>query len=168
MKDLVKRAKEGDPEAFTALIKQISPDLYKVAISKLDDANDADDAIQETMISAFRNLYQLNHLNSFKHWITKNLKNKCIEINKRKKFNTVPFNESFLNTYLQQTDQEKIESELTFKKLIENLDDTEKIIYYLKIKHQYTFKQIAAELNMNISSVKSIFYRAKDKIKGKV
>lgn len=85
MKELVKRAKEGDPEAFTALIKQISPDLYKVAISKLDDANDADDAIQETMISAFRNLYQLNHLNSFKHWITKNLKNKCIEINKRKK-----------------------------------------------------------------------------------
>ena len=80
----------------------------------------------------------------------------------------MPFNESFLNNYLQQTDQEKIESELTFKKLIENLDDTEEIIYYLKIKHQYTFKQIAEELNMNSSSVKSIFYRAKEKIKGKV
>lgn len=168
MKDLVRKAKEGDTDAFSALVKLISPKLYRIALSKLENSNDVDDAIQETMISAFRNLHQLHRLSSFNHWITTNLKNKCIEINKRKHFNTIPFEDFFVKDYMSQYPQEQVEGDLTFKNLIEDLDYEEKIIYYMKIKNLYTFKQIAEELNMTESKVKSTFYRAKDKIKSKI
>lgn len=168
MKELVKRAKEGDPQAFTALIRNISPHLYKVATEKLKDPNDVDDAIQETMISAYKNLHELNYLTSFKSWITKSLKNKCFEIKKRKQLMTIPLDETIPEKYLAKLDHDHFESNLIFNNLIEHLDEDERIIYYLKIKHQFTFEQISEELNMNNSTVKSIFYRAKDKLKGKI
>ena len=56
MKELVEKAISGDERAFAELILNYQQDLYKIALTKLNTEYDIEEAIQETMISAFKNL----------------------------------------------------------------------------------------------------------------
>ena len=56
VEELVEKAKNGDSDAFTNLILNIEKDLYCIAKSKINDENDIDDIIQETMMIAFFNI----------------------------------------------------------------------------------------------------------------
>ena len=57
--DLVDRAKHGDKEAFTALIVPLGDRLYGVAYRILRDADRAEDAVQQTFLTAWRELAAL-------------------------------------------------------------------------------------------------------------
>ena len=59
MEELVERAKNEDSDAFNNLILNIEKDLYCIARSKIDNENDIEDIIQETMIIAFLNIKKL-------------------------------------------------------------------------------------------------------------
>ena len=54
MDELVKRAQQGNKEAFTELILLLKADLYKIAKTRIKNDEDIYDAIQETMIIAFK------------------------------------------------------------------------------------------------------------------
>ena len=69
MEELVEKAQKGDKEAFTQLIHTIRQDLYKIARCRLSCEDDIEDAVQETMISAFKNIKIINnhYNNSYKY-----------------------------------------------------------------------------------------------------
>lgn len=54
--DLVCRAKERDPDAFTLLMDGQIQGMYKTAKSILQNDEDASDAIQETILTYWENL----------------------------------------------------------------------------------------------------------------
>jgi RNA polymerase sigma-70 factor (ECF subfamily) len=54
--DLIDRAKRGDKEAFTTLVLQLGDRLYSVAYRILRDAGRAEDAVQQTLLFAWREL----------------------------------------------------------------------------------------------------------------
>ena len=80
LEELIKKAKNGDKGAFTDLIINIQDELYKIARMRLSSEEDIDDAIQETMISAFYGIKHLKHTQYFKTWIIKILINKLARI----------------------------------------------------------------------------------------
>ena len=49
---LIFRAKSGETKAFTELVHSIENDLYRIARTRLNNDEDINDAIQETMIKA--------------------------------------------------------------------------------------------------------------------
>ena len=101
MDDLVKKAQQGDKEAFTELILSLKSDLYKIAKIRLKNDEDVYDAIQETMIVAFSSIKKLKKADSFKPWIIKILintskysykktnKNDCISFEKIESYSSV-------------------------------------------------------------------------------
>ena len=168
MKNLVKKAKKGDQEAFTALTRAISPKLLKIAQNKLNNTADIDDAIQETMLDAFSKLYQLKNPKNFEKWISKILKNNCLKILKNKNNMLLPLDESIINNCsTENLEQEKIEDDIIFQSITKNLTKDEKTIFNLKVKHNYKYKEIGKELNMSVSQIKSNFNRSKKKINTK-
>ena len=56
---LVVRARDGDREAFAALVRAVGDRLYALAYRLLRDADQAQDAYQETMVTAWRQLAYL-------------------------------------------------------------------------------------------------------------
>ena len=66
MDELVKRAQQGNKEAFTELILLLKADLYKIAKTRIKNDEDIYDAIQETMIIAFKSIKKLKKIESFK------------------------------------------------------------------------------------------------------
>ena len=78
--ELVEKAKNGNNEAFNELIDNNKLKMYKTAKAILNNEDDVCDAIQETLISAYKNLNKLKENKFFSTWIIRILINKCYDI----------------------------------------------------------------------------------------
>ena len=76
----IKRAKKGDIEAFINLMEMNKTSMYKAAKSILNNDEDIADAIQETILSCYKNIENLKEVKYFKTWMTRILINKCNDI----------------------------------------------------------------------------------------
>ena len=85
MEELIQKAKNGDKEAFTTIMLSLEKDLYKIAKTRLKNDDDIYDAIQETIIEAFKSIKKLKNTEAFKTWIIRILINKTNDIFRRKK-----------------------------------------------------------------------------------
>ncbi len=166
MEDLVEMAIYGNKQAFTQLILNYQQDLYKIALTRLHSEYDIDEAIQETMISAFTNIKNLQDPKKFKNWIIKILINKCNEIYRKKILKFAPLEE--IDTYkILDSNNLEIESNLDFYSIIKSLNKKERTTIVLYYCEKYTTKEIAEILNKNENTIKTILRRSKMKLKNK-
>lgn len=68
-KSLLAAARRGDERAIRKLIDAYSPRLYNVALRILRNSQDAEDALQETFITALKKLDQFDGRSAFLTWI---------------------------------------------------------------------------------------------------
>src|SRR5687768_9255231 len=66
---LVRKAQRGDRDAFGRLVEAHRNRLYTLAVRELGSAADADDAVQEALIRAWRALPRFRAEASFSTWI---------------------------------------------------------------------------------------------------
>ncbi|MCI8548398.1 MAG: sigma-70 family RNA polymerase sigma factor [Bacilli bacterium] len=167
MEELIIRSKAGDERAFTELILNIKNDLYRIGKTRLSNDDDISDAIQETMINAYKHLKKLKDISNFKSWIIKILINECNKIYKKKSKKEKLFEKVVIEQKLDTIDNPitSINSKLDFELLIEKLNYEEKLIVTLYYNSKYSCNEIAAILHMNINTVKSKLTRAKEKVK---
>ncbi|MEO0225253.1 MAG: sigma-70 family RNA polymerase sigma factor [candidate division WOR-3 bacterium] len=66
---LVNLAKNGDISAFEKLIKQYEEKIYSLAYRILQDKEEAFDVLQDTALSAFKNLKNFKSKSSFSTWL---------------------------------------------------------------------------------------------------
>ena len=82
-RDLVERARGGDREAFAVLVHQVSDSLYAVAYRILRDASLAEDALQNALVLAWRQLPRLRDADRFEAWIHRILVHACYDESQR-------------------------------------------------------------------------------------
>ena len=82
-RDLVELAREGDREAFAVLVHQVSDSLYAVAFRILRDASLAEDALQNALVLAWRQLPRLRDADRFEAWIHRILVHACYDESQR-------------------------------------------------------------------------------------
>ena len=68
---LVREAIAGDHDALDMLFAQHSRALFQTALRLLGNAEDAEDALQEAMLSAYRNLPRFEGRSQFSTWMTR-------------------------------------------------------------------------------------------------
>lgn len=163
MKELVEKAKNGDEKAFIELIISINDYLYKIARTRLYCQDDIEDAIQDTILSAFCSIKKLKHTEFFKTWIIKILINNCNKIYKNKSKNDVYYEDYLLKSYA--NEQNIFESNIDFYILLKNLNYNERIVIVLYYGLGYKIKEISKILEINENTIKSRLARGKEKIK---
>ena len=155
MDGLIELAKGGDKEAFIELIENIKQDLFKIARTRLSNYEDIEDAVQETMLEAFKNIKKLQKNEKFKTWIITILINKC-----NISFENLEFENHFFENQI-----EEYENELEFYRLLNILNYEERIVVMLYYKEDYSIKLISKILKINENTIKTRLKRAKEKIK---
>ena len=83
MELLIKKAMKGDAEAFVQLMELNEVSMYKTAKAILANEEDIGDAIQETILAAYKNIHTLKKAQYFKTWLIRILINKCKDIIKK-------------------------------------------------------------------------------------
>ncbi|MBA8827717.1 RNA polymerase sigma-70 factor (ECF subfamily) [Saccharopolyspora lacisalsi] len=89
--DLLAAHNRGDPHAFGELFSRHRDRLWAVALRTLRDREDAADALQEAMISAFRNAASFRAESQVGTWLHRIVVNACLDrIRRRQSRPTVP------------------------------------------------------------------------------
>ena len=84
---IVERAREGDREAFEVLASSVVDRLYGAAGLILHDRTLAEDAVQETLIRAWRDLPRLRDPDRFEPWLHRILAHACLDLARRERGN---------------------------------------------------------------------------------
>jgi RNA polymerase sigma-70 factor, ECF subfamily len=75
----------GDPDAFAELVRRHRDRLWAVAVRTLGDPDDAADAVQNALVSAFRNAGSYRGEAAVTTWLHRIVVNACLDLVRRRK-----------------------------------------------------------------------------------
>ncbi|MEG2583593.1 MAG: sigma-70 family RNA polymerase sigma factor, partial [Oscillospiraceae bacterium] len=84
-KELIKRAKNGEVEAFEELISTHEKLIYNISYRMAGNPDDAADMAQEVLIKVFRNIQKFKGDSKFSTWIYRVATNTCLDNVKKMK-----------------------------------------------------------------------------------
>jgi RNA polymerase sigma-70 factor (ECF subfamily) len=88
---LLRAHAEGDPAAFTQLVRRHQDRLWAVALRTLGDREEAADALQEALISAYRSADRFRGDSAVTTWLHRIVVNACLDrVRRRSARPTVP------------------------------------------------------------------------------
>jgi len=158
---LINEAKKGNTQAFVTLIEQHKIQMYKTAKAILKNEDDVCDAIQEALMSMYKNIDSLKQEKYFKTWLIRITINKCYDIIEKNSINDNKIEKQHLY-YEEKTNnfETNIDLERALS-LIENDLRTVTILYYY---NDISVKDIAEILGIPTGTVKSKLARARNKL----
>ena len=165
MEELIKRAQDGDEEAFTQIIISMENELYKIARTRLECEDDINEAVQETIIQTFKSIRKIKEPRFFKTWLIKILINNCNKVyNKRKKNRTFEYDENLICDEGYSSIEES-NNKMDFFFMIKKLNYNERIALTLYYVEKFTTKEISKILKEPESTIKNRILRAKNKLR---
>lgn len=81
---LVARHVEGDPDAFGELVRRHRDRLWAVALRTLGDRTEAEDALQDALLSAFRRAASFRGESAVTTWLHRVVVNACLDRARRR------------------------------------------------------------------------------------
>jgi RNA polymerase sigma-70 factor (ECF subfamily) len=172
---LIKRAQDGDIDAFEDLIRAYEKKIYSIAYNMMNSREDAQDVTQETVLKIFRSLSMFNGKSTFSAWIYKVTTNTCLdELRKRK--HTLLSIEKMSEDGVQFRDDAYTSEELLTQKLlgqrisaeIDTLSPDYKLMIVLRDVQGMSYQQIAEITGISIGTVKSRINRARRQLREKL
>ena len=173
---LVRYAVEkGDQKAYAALMKHYRDALYFMLLKMTNNPSDADDLAIEAFSKAFNKLDQYTPDFAFSTWLFRIATNNCIDfLRKSRKSGQLPEtgsdsqgeNDQPDNTPSLSPDPEecmiKSQQVKMMRAVIEKLKPHYRTLVELRYYKEYSYEEIARELNLPIGTVKAQLFRARE------
>ncbi len=143
---------------FSKEIIEIEEGMYRFAFSILKNDTDVQDAVQESILKAYKNLDTLKNKSKFKSWMFIILKNNCFEILKKRN-ECVEIAEEIVSN------QNDIDLKLTLWSVVQNLAQPYRTTVTLFYYEDMSIKQISKITDTKEDAVKKQLERGREKIK---
>lgn len=157
-KQLIKRAKQGDKDAFMKLMDAQMQTMYKLAWSYLKNADDVADIVQDTILACYEKLPTLREERHFKTWMMKILINHCKNLLKKEK------RVIHMETLPEETFVEREYSNREWNQMLDSLDEKYRTILLLYYLENFNTREISQILDMNENTVRIRLKRGRDKL----
>lgn len=160
---LIERCLQDDPKAQMKLYQKYAAAMYHVSRRIISDDLQAEDAMQEAFITAFRKLDQFKGDVVFGAWLKKIVIRKCVDLLRKEKMITEDVED------LKVIDEIEIEYDnLDVHQLkigINQLQENYKVIINLYFFEGYDHEEIASILGISYQNSRTLLNRAKAKLK---
>lgn len=178
---LVERARQGDVDAFEALIVQYERKVYNLAYRLTGNPEDASDLAQEAFVRVYQSLGDFRGDSSFATWLYRIVANACRdELRRRQRQRTVSLEVTVENEdgemVRQYADEgegpdqalERVELQRLVRETLATLDEDHRQILILRDFQDLSYQDIAELLNLSLGTVKSRINRARNALKEKL
>lgn len=170
--DWVKKAKLGDHDAFAELLYLYQDPVYNLCYRMLGDSAEAEDAVQETFLRIHRNLHRYDVARSFKTWLLSIASNHCIDRLRKRRMQFVSLDDEptaaalALRSSSPTPEQAIMDSERAdaVQNLLQQLDEHYRLAVIYRYWYQYSYAEIAREMNTTESAIKSRLHRARKRL----
>ena len=140
---------------FDNIYEEYFDRVYYKVLSVVKNDDDAEDICQETFISVYKNLSKFREESNIYTWIYRIAINKTYDFFKKRKLEFV-INDDVLSL----PEDINFDTKVILEEKLKLISEKEKEIVVLKDIYGYKLKEIAEMKNMNLSTVKSVYYKA--------
>lgn len=162
---LIKACINGDRSAQYALYKLYSKAMYNICYRITNDPDDAEDVLQESFLSAFRNLHTFKGESSFGAWLKRIVVNSSINHVKKNKLMYVQFEGHEAESEADMKDEDIVLEINRVKEAVQQLPDGFRAVLSLYLFEGFDHREIASILDITESTSKSQYNRAKKRLK---
>ncbi|MBA7545343.1 ECF RNA polymerase sigma factor SigW [subsurface metagenome] len=170
---LVQLAREGDQKAYAELLGRYRDAIYYMLLKMVNNPSDAEDLTIEAFGKAFKNIEQYTPHFAFSTWLFKIASNNCIDFIRKKRGSHISIDQG-------QEEQDTVSDSIQASTLDpeENLIKQQKVILTrtivtklkpryrrlieLRYFKEYSYEEIAEELDLPIGTVKAQLFRARE------
>jgi RNA polymerase sigma-70 factor, ECF subfamily len=195
---LLEQAREGGEQAFTALVEPHRGELHAHCYRMLGSVQDAEDALQEALLRAWRGVGRFEGRSSFRSWLYTIATNTCLSAIERRPKRVLPIDYApatdphvapgepivepvWLEPYPDETlgledgfaapeaSYERRESvELAFIAALQHLPGTQRAVLILREVLGFSAKEVAHTLDTSVAAVNSALQRARAAVSERV
>jgi len=140
---------------FDNIYEEYFDRVYYKVLSVVKNDDDAEDICQETFISVYKNLSKFREESNIYTWIYRIAINKTYDFFKKRKLE-FEINDDVLSL----PEDINFDTKVILEEKLKLISEKEKEIVILKDIYGYKLKEIAEMKNMNLSTVKSVYYKA--------
>ncbi len=160
------RAQKGDPEAFSRLVEMYQSPVYNLCFRMLNDADDAEDAAQETFLRAYRSMKSYDHQRPFPTWLLSIAAHHCIDQMRKRRMSIVsiedlPYADLPDGSPNPETATGQLEEQGRVRALLGTLTPLDRAAVVMYYWYEFSYEDIGEALNLSISAVKSRLHRAR-------
>ncbi len=159
-------AQKGDAQAFSHLVETYQRPVYNLCYRMLGNAQDAEDAAQETFIRAYISLSRYDQNRAFSTWLLSIAAHYCIDQIRKRRLNLISIEElpvpdlpeiapGMERNLTRKEEQQQIRAVLN---LLEPQDRAAVIMYYW---YDFSYEEICQSLSLSMSALKSRLHRAR-------
>ncbi|WP_308637206.1 sigma-70 family RNA polymerase sigma factor [Paenibacillus silvisoli] len=165
--ELVKKARQGDEQAYTELFRQHEADIYRTAYVYLGSQEDALDVVQETAYRSFKAIRSLKEPRYFKTWLLQIAIKYAIDLLRRRK-REAQWNPDYLDRITVAGEGEDVPLAISLQDMIETLSPEEKHVIVLRFYYDFTIREAAETMRVPLGTAKTLLYRALTKLRQRV
>jgi RNA polymerase sigma-70 factor (ECF subfamily) len=177
---LVARAKDGDSEAFTELVKRYERRIFRLAKHITQNEEDAEDVLQDAFLKAYQHIGGFQEQSKFYTWLVRIAVNEALmKLRKRKSGKiysldeAVDTGEETVNREIavwdnpeQRYSQEELRAIL--QQAIDGLAPIFRTVFVLRDVEELSTEETASTLGISVPAVKSRLLRARLQLRDKL
>jgi RNA polymerase sigma-70 factor (ECF subfamily) len=169
----------ADDARFGAVLSRYSPALFRIAFRKLGNVQDAEDALQDGLLSAYRNMHQFRGDSQFSTWLGSIVLNSArMHLRRRLKYSFVSLDDHDNNHEQAPTLAEQLEDSApgaeetlrqtqgreNLEQLAEKLPVRLRLVFRLRVLEGFTTAEASAALGIPEGTLKARFFRARNQV----
>jgi RNA polymerase sigma-70 factor (ECF subfamily) len=161
-RDLIQHARRGDAAAFGELVTRYQTSVFNVCYRIVHERADAEDMAQETFIRAHERLNMFDDERAFGPWVRRVAANVCLNHLESRRVTTQLDDERDADESQRPERQAEVrERSEQIRGALASLPAHYRVVIELRHYQELSYDEIAAELNIPLSDVKSHLFRAR-------
>jgi len=171
---LLEALKRGDPEACACMIKQYAPRVYAIAMRMVNSKEEAEEVLQETFISACKNINKFEGRSALGTWLHRIATNATLMHLRKRKNREVSLDAPIemqdgyavhreIEDWAFSPDDHAMNSEMRdmLETAIADLPETLRTVFVLREIEGYSTAETARILDISVSAAKVRLHRAR-------
>jgi len=163
---LVRRVLDGDTAAFTMLVDRHAAACTRFAIRMLANREDAEDAVQDSFLRAYRSLARYEERQAFRTWLFQILVNRCrtAAVRRQRRQRMFLVDDNAVASASVQPAAESTELRAELRRAIDALDPDQREAFLLKHVELLSYDEMAEATGVGVSALKMRVKRACDRM----
>ncbi|HEX2628134.1 MAG TPA: sigma-70 family RNA polymerase sigma factor [Chitinophagaceae bacterium] len=161
---VVKRILLGEKKLYELIVRRYNQRLFRIGMTMLGIETEAEDAMQESYINAYKQLAGFEHRSSFGTWLTRIMINECIVRQKKKQRSKQAMEQQPNHIAISNPPDHALankELAAVLQQAIQQLPDKYRLIFVLREIEHLSVRQASEVTGIEESNVKVRLNRAK-------